>query len=120
MTTLERLYTEYGQSPWLDNLTRGYLRDGTLKRLVADGIRGVTANPTIFAKAILGSADYDEQFSALTAAGRPLEDAYWQLVVDDVTAALAELRPVYEASGGTDGFVSVEVAAELARDTKAT
>jgi transaldolase len=120
MTTLDRLYADYGQSPWLDNLTRGYLHDGTLARMVADGIRGVTANPTIVAKAIMGSADYDEQFAALTAAGRPLEEAYWQLVVDDVTAALAVLRPVFVASGGTDGFVSVEVAAELARDTRAT
>jgi transaldolase len=120
MTTLDRLYTDYGQSPWLDNLTRGYLNDGTLARIVADGIRGVTANPTIVARAILGSADYDEQFAALTAAGRPLEDGYWQLVVGDVTAALAVLRPLFDASAGTDGFVSIEVAAELARDTKAT
>src|SRR5690349_16925144 len=118
MTTLERLYTEYGQSPWLDNLTRGYLRDGTLARMVGGGIRGVTANPTIFSKAIVGSEDYDEQFAALTAAGCPLEEAYWRLVVDDVTAALAVLRPVFDASGGTDGFVSVEVDAELARDTE--
>jgi transaldolase len=120
MTILERLYADYGQSPWLDNLTRGYLRDGTLKHLVADGIRGVTANPTIFAKAVVGSADYDEQFAALTAAGRPLQDAYWQLVADDVIAALAVLRPVFDTSDGLDGFVSVEVAAELARDTEAT
>jgi transaldolase len=120
MTTLERLYTQYGQSPWLDNVTRGHLRDGTLKQLVADGIRGVTANPTIFANAITGSVDYDEQFAALTAAGRPLQDAYWQLVVDDITAALDVLRPVFDTSGGIDGFVSVEVAAELARDTQAT
>jgi transaldolase len=120
MTTLERLYAEYGQSPWLDNLTRGYLRDGTLARMVADGIRGVTANPTIFANAILGSADYDEQFSALTAAGHPLEDAYWQMVVDDITAASTLLRPVFDRSGGTDGFTSVEVDADLARDTRAT
>ncbi|HCT80633.1 MAG TPA: transaldolase [Micromonosporaceae bacterium] len=120
MTKLERLFTEYGQSPWLDNLTRGYLRDGTLARLVADGIRGVTANPAIFTRAIVGSADYDEQFLALTAAGCPIEEAYWQLVVDDVTAALAVLRPVFDASGGGDGFVSVEVAAELARDIQAT
>jgi len=119
MTTLDRLYTEFGQSPWLDNLTRGYLRDGTLARMVADGIRGVTANPTIFTKAIVGSADYDEQFAALTAAGHPLEDAYWQMVVDDITAALAVLRPVFDA-GGVDGFVSVEVGPELARDTEAT
>ncbi|WP_442788777.1 transaldolase [Dactylosporangium sp. NBC_01737] len=117
---LERLHTECGQSPWLDNLTRGHLHGGVLARMVAGGIRGVTANPAIFANAILGSADYDEQFAALIAAGRPLQDAYWQLVVDDITDALAVLRPVFDAGGGTDGFVSVEVAAELAHDTRAT
>jgi transaldolase len=120
MTKLQRLYAQHGQSPWLDNLTRGYLRDGTLARMVADGIRGVTANPTIFAKAIEGSADYDEQFSSLAAAGWSVEDAYWELVVADISAALAVLRPVFDAADGTDGFVSVEVAPELARDTKAT
>jgi transaldolase len=120
MTKLDRLYTEYGQSPWLDNVTRGYLRQGTLARMVGDGIRGVTANPTIFTKAIVGSADYDEQFLALIAAGSSVEDAYWRMVVDDITAALAVLRPVYDASGGTDGFASIEVAAELADDTQAT
>jgi transaldolase len=117
---LERLYTEYGQSPWLDNLTRGYLRDGTLARMVADGIRGVTANPTIFTNAIVGSADYDEQFAALIAAGDSVEDAYWQLVIADIVDALAVLRPVYDASGGIDGFASLEVAAALARDTEGT
>jgi transaldolase len=120
MTKLQRLYAEHGQSPWLDNLTRGYLRDGTLARMVADGIRGVTANPTIFAKAIESSADYDEQFSSLAAAGWSVQDAYWELVVADITAALAVLRPVFDASDGTDGFVSVEVAPELARDMQAT
>ena len=69
ITKLQRLHSEYGQSPWLDNLTRSYLRDGTLARMVVDGIRGVTANPTIFANAIGGSDDYDEQFSALLSAG---------------------------------------------------
>ena len=64
--------TASGQSPWLDNLTRDYLRDGTLGRLVTDGIRGVTANPTIFARAIEGSDAYDEQFAALIAQGRPV------------------------------------------------
>ena len=68
MSKLQRLYAEQGQSPWLDNLTRAYLRDGTLARLVGDGIRGVTANPAIFAKAIDGSID-DEQFASLTATG---------------------------------------------------
>ena len=120
MTNLQRLYAEHGQSPWLDNLTRGYLSDGTLARLVAEGIRGVTANPTIFAKAIEDSSDYDEQFSALTAAGYAVEDAYWELVVADLNAALTILRPVYDNADGDDGFVSVEVAPELARDPQAT
>ena len=120
MSKLQRLYAEQGQSPWLDNLTRGYLRDGTLARLVGDGIRGVTANPTIFTKAIDGSIDYDEQFASLTATGYSVDDAYWELVIADITAALAVLRPVFDAAGGTDGFVSVEVAPELARDTQAT
>ena len=61
MTKLQRLYAEQGQSPWLDNLTRGYLRDGTLARMVGDGIRGVTGNPTIFARAIEGSARYIDE-----------------------------------------------------------
>jgi transaldolase len=120
MTKLQRLYNEHGQSPWLDNLPRHYLRDGALARMVGDGIRGVTANPTIFAKAISGSADYDEQFSSLLAAGCSVEEAYWELVVTDITDALAVLRPVFDTSGGADGFVSVEVAPEVARDTPAT
>jgi transaldolase len=120
MTKLQRLYDEQGQSPWLDNLTRAYLRDGTLARLVADGIRGVTANPTTFARAIEGSDAYDEQFAALIAQGRPVTDAYWDLVVDDLGGALGVLRPTFDSSAGTDGFVSVEVAPELARDTDAT
>ncbi|HET9612066.1 MAG TPA: transaldolase [Acidimicrobiales bacterium] len=120
MTTLQRLHDEQGQSPWLDNLTRPYLRDGTLARLVRDGVRGVTANPTIFARAIEGSDAYDEQFTALTSAGCTVTEAYWRLVVDDVIGALGVLRPTFDASGGTDGFVSIEVAPELARDTGAS
>lgn len=69
MTKLQQLHTVQAQSPWLDNLTREYLRDGTLVRMIDDGIRGVTANPTILAKAIEGSAEYDEQFSSLIANG---------------------------------------------------
>jgi transaldolase len=120
MTKLQRLHHEQGQSPWLDNLTRGYLRDGTLGRLVADGIRGVTANPTILARAIEGSDAYDEQFATLIAQGRPLVDAYWDLVVDDITNGLGVLGPTFDAGGGTDGFVSIEVAPEIARDTDTT
>ncbi|MDQ2636432.1 MAG: transaldolase, partial [Actinomycetota bacterium] len=120
MTQLERLYAEQRQSPWLDNLTRPYLRDGTLARFVTDGIRGVTANPTILARAIEASDAYDEQFAVLTAQGQSVEDAYWELAVQDVADALAVLRPVYDSCDGSDGFVSIEVAPELAHDTEAT
>ena len=64
MERLIRLYEEFGQSPWLDNLQRGYLTSGQLVELRDGGIRGLTSNPTIFQKAIAGSADYDEQFRA--------------------------------------------------------
>jgi transaldolase len=120
MTRLQELFVEHGQSPWLDNLTRRYLRDGTLARFVADGIRGVTANPTIFARAIQHSDDYDEQFHELVSRGRTIADAYWELVIADVQDACAVLHPTYDASGGTDGFVSIEVAPELAHDSGAT
>jgi transaldolase len=120
MARLEQLFDEFGQSPWLDNLTRGYLRDGTLARMAASGIRGVTANPTTFARAIEGSEDYDDQFRSLIGAGSTVRDAYWELVIADVEDACAVLRPTFDASEGTDGFVSLEVAPELARDAHAT
>ena len=117
MTKLQQLFREQGQSPWLDNLKRGYLTTGQLERLVVDGIRGITSNPTIFQKAIEGSSDYDAQFRDLARVAT-VEDAYWAMVVDDIEAALAVLRPVYDESGGGDGFVSVELAPDLARDTE--
>jgi transaldolase len=119
MTKLQDLYQQEGQSPWLDNLKRGYLKTGQLQRLVDEGIRGVTSNPTIFQKAISGSDDYDDQFRALIGK-MPVEAAYWELVVDDITHALGVLRPVYDSSKGGDGFVSIEVAPSLANDTEGT
>src|SRR5258708_4580932 len=116
MTRLHDLFNEQKQSPWLDNLKRSYLRDRTLETKVAEGIRGVTSNPTIFAKAISGEDTYDEEFAELARRGT-VTDAYWVLVTDDVRAALGVLRPVYDASGGTDRFVSLEVAPDLAHDT---
>ena len=119
MTTLHRLFDEQGQSPWLDNLKRGYFRDGTLQRLVDEGIRGVTSNPTIFQKAITSSADYDEQFAEATRR-LSVEDAYWELVVDDIRHACDVLAPVFDQSRGADGHVSIEVSPALARDTERT
>jgi transaldolase len=120
MTTLHDLFDEQGQSPWLDNLRRSWVEGGELAAWVDRGVRGVTSNPSIFQKAIAGSADYDDQFSEGLAAGDSVEDIYWDLVVRDIEGALAVLRPVYDASDGLDGFVSVEVAPELARDSAGT
>jgi transaldolase len=120
MASLIGLYEEQGQSPWLDNLTRASILDGTLADLIARGIRGVTANPTIVARAIESSDAYDEELLEVVTAGHPVGDAYWQLAVTDVIDALALLRPTFDASEGADGFVSIEVAPELAYDTRAT
>jgi len=120
MTALHELYETCQQSPWIDNLKRSYLSDGELERLVEKGIRGVTSNPSIFAKAIEAGSEYDEQFSALIKAGSSVEDAYWDLVVADIVGALRVLRPLYDSSERGDGFVSLEVAPGLAHDTEAT
>ncbi len=119
MTKLHDLYRQQGQSPWIDNLRRDYLRTGRLQELVDEGIRGVTSNPTIFAKAIEGGTEYDEQFAGLLRSSS-VEDAYWDMVVDDIEDALRVLRPVYDSSSGVDGYVSLEVAPSLAHDTAGT
>ena len=120
MTRLERLFHEQGQSPWLDNLKRGYLTSGELTRFIDEGIRGITSNPTIFQKAIAGQAEYDDQFRGLIDRQQSVDDAYWELVIDDVEHALGLLRPIYDESAGGDGFVSIEVAPGLANDTEGT
>lgn len=120
MTRLHDLSTQQDQSPWLDNLRRDWIREGELAAWVERGVRGVTSNPSIFAKAIQGSADYDDQFSELIAAGTSTEDAYWDLVTTDISEALQVLRPVFDESSGRDGFVSVEVAPDVAHDTDGT
>ena len=117
---LHALSSEQGQSPWIDNLKRSYLSDGSLAALVARGVRGVTSNPTIFQKAIAGSDDYDVQFSALSKAGSTIEEAYWSMVIDDVSGACAVLRSVFDESHGVDGYVSLEVSPTLAEDTPGT
>lgn len=120
MDRLSHLYFEQGQSPWLDNLKRSYLTDGTLAGLVQHGIRGLTSNPTIFQKAIQGSAEYDEQFRALVAAGGATIDHYWEMVLADIHGALDAFTELYTSSFGADGFVSVEVDPGLATDGPGT
>ena len=97
---LTELFARQGQSAWLDNLKRSYLTSGELESIVRSGVRGLTSNPTIFQKAIQGSTDYDEQFNRLISQGVSVDDAYWDLVVDDIRGALAVFAPVYESSGG--------------------
>jgi transaldolase len=112
-----------GQSIWLDYIRRNLIRTGELKRLVEeDGIRGVTSNPTIFEKAIAGSTDYDDALRALHGKN-PKADArnlYEGLAIEDIQMAADVLRPVYDETGGADGYVSFEVSPHLANETQGT
>lgn len=109
---------EHGQSYWLDNLTRGKIRSGELRRRVTEeGLRGVTSNPTIFNKAISQSHDYDEQIQQLIDEGRSSDEIYEALVIRDIQDACDVLRPVYDESGGLDGYISLEVSPHHAHDT---
>ncbi len=113
----------YGQSVWYDNITRTMLRTGELARLVEeDGLAGVTSNPTIFEKAITGGSAYDAELEA-AARAHPEWDAaelFNHLAVEDIRAAADVLRPVYDATGGRDGMVSIEVSPTLAHDAAGT
>ena len=117
---LQRLHSEFGQSPWLDNLKRSYVTGGHLTTLAGQGVRGLTSNPTIFQKAIQGSADYDEQFATFANDGHPILDDYWAMVLQDIHGALDAFASVYQDSHGADGFVSVEVDPGLAHDGPGT
>jgi len=122
MNPLKRLQ-DYGQSVWYDNIERKMLRSGELARMIkVDGLRGITSNPTIFEKAIGGSNDYDTSIARQLSGVNHAEprDVFFSLAIEDIQAAADLLRPVYEASGGHDGMVSLEVSPDLAYDTDAT
>src|ERR1043166_9654337 len=112
-----------GQSVWLDYISRELIRSGELKRLVEeDGIRGATSNPTIFEKAIAGSADYDDTLRTVLSANSnaDLQKLYETVVIEDIQHAADVLRPVYDESDANDGYVSLEVSPRLAHDTEGT
>lgn len=113
---------EYGQSVWLDYIRRSLITGGELQRLIAeDGLRGVTSNPAIFAKAITGSNDYVQALESLSA--RKNLDAkalYESLAVEDIRMAAGVMMPVYESTSRRDGYVSLEVSPNLAHDTEST
>ena len=121
-TTSVAALHDHGQAPWLDFLARKFVADGSLRRLVErDGVTGVTSNPSIFEKAIGESDDYDEALNnALAKSDRDVMSLYETLAIEDIRNAADVLLPVYKATNGADGFVSLEVSPYLARDTKGT
>jgi transaldolase/glucose-6-phosphate isomerase len=118
MSTLVDLLN-YSQSYWLDNLSRKKITSGELKKRVEEqGLRGITSNPSIFNKSITGSDDYDDQMKGLVESDAGLQEIYDALTIKDVQDACDILKVVYDSSGGTDGFVSLEVSPYLANDTE--
>ncbi|MEW5717467.1 MAG: transaldolase [Chloroflexota bacterium] len=111
-----------GQSVWLDNIRRGHILSGGLKKLIdEDGISGETSNPAIFEKAIAGnSADYADAMRALVASGKSAFEIYDALSIADVQMACDVFCPIYDTTQGADGFVSIEVSPHLAHDTAGT
>ncbi len=122
MNALKALHAEQDQAVWLDFVARGFIAKGELKALVErDGLRGVTSNPSIFEKAIGHSDEYDASLKAVMEQGDSrVIDLYEGMAVEDIQNAADVLRPVYEASDGADGYVSLEVSPYLALDTEAT
>ncbi len=110
----------YGQSVWYDNIHRGLLHSGELQRLVDEGVRGVTSNPTIFKNAISQGEEYRNDIATLSQQGKSTLEIYEALAIADIGAAADVLRPVYEQSDALDGYVSIEVNPLLAHDTQAT
>jgi transaldolase len=120
MNATRRLH-DLGQSLWLDNITRGLLTSGTLRRYIDDySVTGLTSNPTIFDHAIKESGFYDEAIRRKAATGKSGEALFFELALEDLTQAADLFRPVHDATGGIDGWVSLEVSPLLANDTAGT
>jgi len=117
---MKTLYTEVGQSIWLDYIERTMVHNGEMKAFVDSGVRGVTSNPTIFQQAIAKSDAYQDELATLAKSGKSTKEIFEALAVADIQAATDLLLPVYQESGGKDGFVSIEVAPDLAYETQAT
>ncbi|MDQ4106586.1 MAG: transaldolase [Actinomycetota bacterium] len=111
---------ELGQAPWVDELSREDLQSGGLEKMIEDGIVGVTSNPAIFQKAIAGSDLYDDQLQELAEKEDDPKEIFWQIAKRDIQDACDTFMPVYERTGGQDGFVSLEVQPDIAYDTEAT
>ncbi|MCB1486463.1 MAG: transaldolase [Bauldia sp.] len=120
MNALKELH-DLGQSIWLDNIRRELLDSGTLARYISDlSVTGLTSNPTIFQHAIAGSADYDQAIRSRIGRGLSTEELFFEIALEDITAAADLFRPIHDATGGIDGFVSLEVSPTLADDAEGT
>ena len=120
MSATQQLH-DMGLSLWLDNITRGLLTSGTLARYISEfSVTGLTSNPTIFDHAIQNSDLYDDAIREKALAGKSGEALFFELALDDLTRAADLFRPIHEATGGLDGWVSLEVSPLLADDTAAT
>jgi hypothetical protein len=112
---------DLGQSLWLDNITRGLLTSGTLSRYIAEfSVTGLTSNPSIFDQAIKNAAFYDDAIGKKALAGKSGEELFFELALEDLTKAADLFRPIHDATGGVDGWVSLEVSPLLADDTAAS
>jgi transaldolase len=112
---------DMGQSIWLDNITRNLLSSGGLRRYIDEfSVTGLTSNPTIFEHAIRNSDDYDDAIRGKVRDGKSGEKLFFELAIEDLTQAADLFRPVYDRTGGLDGWVSLEVSPLLAYDTKST
>lgn len=112
---------DLGQSLWLDNITRDLLHNGTLKRYIEElSVTGLTSNPTIFNQAIKNSLSYDQAIKEGLQKGRKGEELFFDLALEDITAAADLFRPTYDRTNGVDGWVSLEVSPLLAYDTQTT
>jgi transaldolase / glucose-6-phosphate isomerase len=120
MTTRLQQLIAVGQSPWYDNMRRSFITSGRLRELMESGIRGVTVNPSIFEKAILDSNDYDAAIQDLPAGVVGPSEIYQSLLIEDIRGAADLFRPLYNRTGGGDGYVSIEVSPRLAHDTAAS
>lgn len=116
-----QIENNYGQSIWMDNLSRSIIESGELKQLIESfGVHGITSNPAIFEKAIAGNAIYDADIEAGIKANKSVDEIYEDLVFDDIRNACDILKPIYDQTNGLDGYVSIEVPPTIAKDTEST
>ena len=120
MVTPIQSLRDMGQSVWYDDISRAMIMSGALRELIDNGVTGLTSNPTIFHKAITESSDYDDELMSLAEAGRSTREIFETMAIADIRDAADLLRPVFDETGGADGFASFEVSPLLAHDTEGT